>query len=277
MADHDRGHGEPRAGSGRPADEMTRPDRSPSAHEAHDLLAVAALAAGDLVGRDLARTELQVAACSACADLRSDLAAIAAATAHLPEPSRLRDFTLSPDDAARLRKPSLRGLILGLAGPRGIIGRPLATAVTSLGVFGIVLASASSMLGPFSGDAAGAAPNDPPAYSSEATTAPGSEGSIDEFSIDGGASSLGPDAGPVAPGATQDVVGVPGALEPTGAEAAPGQSPASNVDARVNKEGPTSAELPGPSQVSPLLLVSIALVALGLALFVLRRLAARLA
>ena len=94
MADHDRGvgHGEPQPGSDRPADEMTRPDRSPSAHEAHDLLAVAALAAGDLVGRDLARTELQVAACSACADLRSDLAAIAAATAHLPEPSRLRDL-----------------------------------------------------------------------------------------------------------------------------------------------------------------------------------------
>src|SRR3954451_12224995 len=73
-------------------------------HARHDLLLVAALAAGDTSGTDRDRALDLTRSCAACAELHDDLVAIARATASVPPPiaDRPRDFQLTPADAARL-------------------------------------------------------------------------------------------------------------------------------------------------------------------------------
>ena len=72
-------------------------------HDGHDPALVASLFDGDLAGPDLATAQLQVATCPSCASLHADLLALSQATRAQPTPARLRDFRLTPEDAARLR------------------------------------------------------------------------------------------------------------------------------------------------------------------------------
>lgn len=264
--------GEPRGLSNRPEEEMTTPNRSHPDHETHDPLLVAALAAGDIESRDLTRAELQVAGCPDCTGLRNELVAIAAATTRLPAPARSREFTLSQDDAARLRRPSLRRLLIDLAGPRGLIGRPIATAVTSLGVAGIVLASAGTLgsLG-----AAGAASAPAPGVGSHAPSENRASGSAAPEHVTGvqGGASLGPAASQPPQDTSSGVDGLEsGAPGSQGQAAAP--TPAPNPDDQGIK---ATADRDTGSNLSPLVPISIGLVVLGLGLFALRRVAARLA
>jgi anti-sigma factor RsiW len=112
-----------------------------TAHTDHDPLLIAALAAGDLGGREQAAASRLITDCGACADLHADLVAVAHATRELPAPLRPRDFTLSPEDAARARRTGWRRVAAILAGPRFGLARPVGTAFATLGLAGILLAS----------------------------------------------------------------------------------------------------------------------------------------
>src|SRR5687767_12964077 len=95
-----------------------------ASHESHDPLLVVAYASDDLTGADRDDAARLVADCTGCADLFADLRTIAAATRDLHAPARSRDFRLTPDDAARLRRPGWRGILGWLAGPRFAVARP---------------------------------------------------------------------------------------------------------------------------------------------------------
>ncbi|HYK95197.1 MAG TPA: hypothetical protein VE011_04920 [Candidatus Dormibacteraeota bacterium] len=114
-----------------------------AAHPTHDLTLVAAHAAGDLPEADRSRAEALLASCSQCADLRRDLIAIAEATHSLPAPfARGRDFQLEPAQADRLRRGSWLRRALRPFGTVGSPARPLAAALTTLGVAGLLVATA---------------------------------------------------------------------------------------------------------------------------------------
>ena len=109
-------------------------------HADHDLLLVAAYAAGDATGIDLETAQAQVATCADCAVLHRDLRAVAAALPALPAPVRPRDFRLAPEQAARLRPSAWRRLLQPFAGPRFAFAGPLGTGLATLGIAGLLVA-----------------------------------------------------------------------------------------------------------------------------------------
>ena len=264
---------EPEAGDARPTIEMNTPRDLTPDHRDHDPLAIVSSAMGDLEGAERDRATQLITGCQECAALHRQIRAIAAATAALPEPPRPRDFTLTADDAARLRRPSLRRLLVDLAGPRGVIGRPIATAVTSLGVIGILLASVGGIVGPggvFLG-AAGAAQGDSVAAPG-AEVSPGDAGLSPAFpEID--RSGQQPSGAPALAPSGQDTGNLNGGEGTPPAEAAAPTPPAATGDPTGLKSVRDDGVSPS---ASPLVAVSLALLALGLGLFVLRRAAGRL-
>lgn len=118
-----------------------RADAPAGPHAAHDLLLVAARAAGDVHEAELARADAIVAACPECASLASDLQAIATATADLPAAPRTRDFFLIPADAERLRPNGYRRLVAAIAGSRVRLARPLAGGLMTVGLAGLLVAA----------------------------------------------------------------------------------------------------------------------------------------
>jgi hypothetical protein len=114
-------------------------------HEGHDALLIAAYTAGDLEEDDLQRAVTMIARCDDCSALAADLGSIASATASLPAARRSRDFTITPEQAADLRKGGWRGVLSGLTSPRSVFAPRLAGALTTLGVAGLLLASLPGM------------------------------------------------------------------------------------------------------------------------------------
>jgi hypothetical protein len=111
-------------------------------HPTHDLTLIAAHAAGDLPESDRHSAEALLAACADCTALHQDLVAIAAATQALPAPiARTRDFQLEPAQAERLRRGSWLRRLLQPFGAAGSSVRPIAAAFTSLGVAGLLVAT----------------------------------------------------------------------------------------------------------------------------------------
>src|SRR5437762_8950787 len=96
------------------------PDVRATSHDRHDTMLVAALAAGDLAGTDRDQAIALTQSCSACAQLRDDLRAIARATATAPPPipAPSRDFRLTPSDARRLRPAVWRRVAAAIGGLR---------------------------------------------------------------------------------------------------------------------------------------------------------------
>lgn len=252
-------------------------DRFPASHADHDPLLVAAFAGGDLGPADRGQAELLASTCADCALLEADLRAIATATAALPKPLRQRDFSLSVEDAARLRKRGWRGLVGVLAGPRTAALMPLATGLTTLGIAGLLLAAlpaiqlGGSAAAPTGPAAPAAAPSgadtgsDTNGLAPVATSGPtriGAYGAASEPPRDGVPVSR-PVESPVAVEQDRgDAVGVPGG----GPSAQP--EPAAPV-----VPGPTAPVVRGPS---PLTVLSAAFLVLGIALFGLRWTARRL-
>ena len=116
---------------------------SPAAHATHDESLIARLYGGDLAGAERTRALDLVSECPECESLLADFGAIAEATAALPVPPRLRDFSLTEADASRLRrKTPVRSRILRL-GLRRSIGGSLA----ALGIFGVMLTATTAILG----------------------------------------------------------------------------------------------------------------------------------
>ena len=113
-------------------------------HAAHDPLLLAAHAAGDASGADLARAAALVAGCPDCARLHRDLRALPLALASAPAPSRPRDFRLTAEQAESLRRPAgWRRLLAPLSGASSAAG-PLAASLAALGLAGLLLGSGLS-------------------------------------------------------------------------------------------------------------------------------------
>ena len=217
-------------------------------HETHDLLLVAGFAAGDLEATDRPAAEALVTGCAECSALATDLVSIARATAEMPVPRRPRDFFVSPADAKRLRPHGLRRLAAAFAGPRGQVARPLAGGLMMLGFAGLLVGSLPGLT------QFGAAPSADRRLEFAASPAPDS-------AIQG--EPLVP-AASAAPAATDSNAGdarggaVPGASAPAPAPAVASDPPRTARDAA-----------PGPS---PLVVGSIALIAIGAALLLATRL-----
>ncbi|MEA2519766.1 MAG: hypothetical protein QOF49_1846 [Chloroflexota bacterium] len=126
-----------------------RSDVTPTSHDRHDQVLVAALAAGDLAANDRDRAIALTDTCADCATLRDDLVSIARATAAVPPPITAsgRDFRLTPADAARLRPSGWRRLAAALAAPRLAFARPLGVALTTLGLIGLLIGNVSLGMG----------------------------------------------------------------------------------------------------------------------------------
>jgi hypothetical protein len=242
---------------------------NPADHAQHDLDLIAGHAAGDLDDTDRTRAEALLQSCTSCADLRSDLVALASATRILPTVTTApRDFRLTAAQAARLRRPGfLKSLLRPFAGPRSG-ARPMAMAFTSLGLAGMLVANIlAGLLG-----SAALESRDAGAGAAIASAASG-----------GGGDLRGPVAVPQQPGATDDRVAVQGAGQPsqeadknneytTGQASSPPRAaahvpgPSSESDQRLHafERGQLVAE------ANPIFVVSLALLVVGLVLFGLR-------
>ena len=225
-------------------DRMTSHDPA-VAHAGHDLLLIAAHAAGDTAGTEAARARELIAGCDECRDLAADLAALRTASRQLPPPQRSRDFRLSPETAARLRSRSpWRRVVEGITGPHGF-GRPLAATLMTLGLAGLMI-SATPLGAPFAGA---------PAARENAERALGPSDAGSGFS--GGSA---PDAGAPsgAPGGplTQDTAASSGTTDPTkGAQGAPGASASPAIPPAAIVAAPSSTAgqdaTPGSANVGP--------------------------
>jgi hypothetical protein len=244
-------------------------DRFRASHAEHDPLLIAAFSAGDLGAADREQAELLVSSCTECALLEADLRAIASATVALPKPVRQRDFSLSAEDAARLRKSGWRGFVRTLAGPRSAALKPLATGLTTLGIAGLLLAALPAIqLGSSAGSPGAAAP---------AAASSGSEADSDTNYFF------------PAPTSVLGRVGVEAAESAPPRDNIPGFRPAASpleVDRAGGDEGPAVPDKAPPGQPviaapigpapSPLAVLSGAFLALGLFLFGIRWTARRL-
>lgn len=132
---------EPEAVTDRLGVEMTTPATH---HSTHDLLLIAADLDGTLDGREATRARDQLAACTECAILRSDLVALSDATATLSTPPRPRDFSLSEADARRARGWGWRRALAAFGSRRDTVTRPLALGLTTLGLAGLLIANVPS-------------------------------------------------------------------------------------------------------------------------------------
>jgi hypothetical protein len=129
-------------------------DRTVSAaHAGHDELLVARLYGGDVDEAERTRALELLADCEECAVLFADLGAIAGAVAAMTVPPRPRDFSLTEEDAARLRRGRrVWARVFGLG-----LRRSLGGSLAALGLAGVMFAGAASFLG-VGGAALNAAP-----------------------------------------------------------------------------------------------------------------------
>lgn len=135
---------EPANANARPTGVMT--DRTTTPHATHDEMLVASLADHSLPDADRKAAEALVASCRDCADLHADIVALRAATAAMPTPARPSDYTLTADDAARLRSRGWRRLVSAFGTARDSFSRPLAVGLTTLGIAGLLVASLPSII-----------------------------------------------------------------------------------------------------------------------------------
>jgi hypothetical protein len=246
------------------------PNRPPASHADHDLVLVAAHAAGDVNAAERSTAEALLAACPDCRELAVDLRAIAVATAALPAPPRTRDFTLRPQDAARLRPRGWRRLAAALGPGRLELTRPLAPVLMTLGIVGLLvsglpllqagaLGSASSASQPIEAAAGASAAPAPAAAAASparsASTARDNLGSVPGPSGSGAKGAFGAQASPSRIGDT--------------AGGAEGHGPTTDTPApQVSLAEPPS---PAPGPDFTLAALSAAALVAGLALFGLRR------
>ena len=119
-------------------------------HASHDRLLVARFVGGDVSDAEADAARELLSACPDCRLLASDLLAISRATSELPAPIRTRDFRISPEEAARLRRSGLRSWLSRLAGGLdGASGRlvPLQRLAAATVAIGLVMAVVTSPAG----------------------------------------------------------------------------------------------------------------------------------
>jgi len=235
-------------------------------HANHELALIAGHAAGDLAVSEHARADALLQSCTACADLRRDLIAISAATRALPMAAVApRDFRLDAAQAARLRRGSwLRTLLQPFGAAKSGV-RPMAAALTSLGLAGLFVA----MILPGMFGSAASAPANERDMSGAGLPAPTSAQAQPEAAGSSAGAGVVQAAGqPSAPG-YDSLTGAKSSPEPKDMPADPAIGlPGSHVPAPVRTSNDASSVIsPSPN---PIVLGSLALLAIGLALFVLR-------
>jgi hypothetical protein len=268
--------GEPGGAGARLTGEMTHPSTD---HATHDELLIASLLDRSTGDPDRDRAEALVAACGDCAALHRDLVALSAASRVLPTPLRPREFTLSADDAERLRPRGLRRLIAAFGSSRDVFSRPLAIGLTTLGLAGLLVATIPGVLSGQGGASVAL---------SSVERSDGGAGANPESIGTSSQAQAAPSAGPsaaAAQAAPAPVAPLPEALpsEPTydkfgagpvasggAAAVAPGSSPAEDQAAAA----PTPAEL--PAERDGVIVLAGLLLVVGLGLFALRWTARRL-
>jgi hypothetical protein len=279
----------------------------PRLHATHDPELVAAYAAGDATGSDLAAAEGLVAGCADCATLHRDLRAIMAALPRVPAPVRRRDFRLTPEQAAAIRPPSRFDRILGpLAGARFAFAGPAGAGLAALGLAGILLSGGLNVQPPSSaaGGNAAAGPESGAVTSLAGAKDAGSAAPSMAFGPTGPADRVVPSPAPsmvaapaspaassappsgfmaIRPGPTASdgmVDNGVGPLPPSpggaiAAASAPPVAPPASDEAAAG--GASMAITPPPSSTSPVAALGIGLVVAGLLLAGTRQVARRLA
>ena len=235
-------------------------------HANHELALIAGHAAGDLTVSERIRADVLLHACTSCADLRRDLIAITAATRALPTAAIApRDFRLDAAQAARLHRGSwLRTLLRPFGAARSGV-RPMAAALTSLGLAGLLV---TTILPGLFGSAASAPSNERSLSGGghpAATSAPAQQPVAAGSSAGGGEVQA---AGQPSTLAYDNLTGAKASQQPNDmhGEPAPGL-PGSHVPAVNMSTTESSVSTPSPN---PILVGSLALLAIGLALFGLR-------
>ncbi len=239
-------------------------DRTP--HADHDLLVIAAGTDPDADPASRAAAARQRAACTECDQLARDLRAIAAGFQSMPRSipaPAARDFRLSPDQAHRLQRGTGLRRLLRPFGAGGIPSlRPIAAAFTTLGVAGLLFTLVLPGMTGFRA-ATGAAPG--------AISAPAGAGdtAASQPTVKENASTQAPAGAatsPVGAGASPAAVdfGSP-------ASAGPSEQPPQQ-GARQDSSAPTASVSPW----SPMAVLSVVLLAVGVLIFVLRVAAYRL-
>jgi hypothetical protein len=196
-------------------------------HTTHDPEPIAAYAAGDATGDELALATELVDDCPECAALHHDLRAIAAALPSLPAPVRPRDFRLTPEQAERLRPRGWARLREALAGPRFAFAQPLGAGLATLGIAGLLLVAISG---------APLAPS-PGSGSSGASAVPQAPGTVERPADNRG--SVGTAGAEAANGASPPAVRYPDRSL---------SSPAASAGYLVAVPAPTAAPSEAPSQ-----------------------------
>ena len=132
-------------------------------HAGHDPLLIAALLdrpSGPVLDRAAGSAPAggQPPACAGCRALLDDITAIAAVLPEMAVPPRPREFALSVEQAARLRRRGLAALLGRVGTARDAVTRPLAVGFTTLGLAGLLVAAAPVGLPLAGGGAASLAP-----------------------------------------------------------------------------------------------------------------------
>ena len=132
----------------------------PGGHAGHDPLRVA-----EAVDRG-ARLVPVLDLCARCVGLYTDLLVLTAALPLSAVPARPRSFTLTAEDARRLRPGGWRGWWSAVGSARDNLTRPLAIGISTLGLAGLLLTAAPTLLVGVGGAmSSGAAEGEPPAAS----------------------------------------------------------------------------------------------------------------
>jgi hypothetical protein len=122
--------------------DMARPAPLPfaSAHDQHDALLVAQLAAGDsLAATQMGEAQALVSGCADCATLAADLGTVSRVVAREPVPPRRRDFRIDAVQAERLEGNAFTRLLRRLTLPSTRLLQPAAAGVLSLGLALVVV------------------------------------------------------------------------------------------------------------------------------------------
>jgi anti-sigma factor RsiW len=276
--------GEPSAPTPRLTREMTATNTA-SAHATHDTMLVASLADHSLAASERAAAETLIGTCGLCAALHLDLVALTAATRAMPTPPRPRSYTLTPDDAIRLRPAGWRRWVAAFGTSRDALSRPLAVGLTSLGLAGLLVATVPSAL--FQGGATAGAPARPGAAAAASQPARdvtvAAPEAVSGAPVVGAAAPSGAYVDNAASPAAVPVATDPNALaggQPDRASLAPvqgviggGSSKGSDAGSgKTNDVAPGGelALLSSTSSIPTLVLVSSALLIVGLGLFLIR-------
>jgi hypothetical protein len=251
----------------------SRADRSAD-HATHDLFVIAAAAdrGADDAARSAARQ--QAATCTECSALLADLHAIRTNLSALPrELAVTRDFRISPERAAQLRGGGWRRLLERFSRAPSL--RPMASALTTLGVAGLVITVAlPTLLGGFGGGAASTAGpaelqdqgSTGAAHAPAASAAPGNDSGA-------GAPKAGQTAAPVTVDTQRAGQSAAASENRTAYGAFPTASAAREI---VGPASPNLVENPPMSPVAIAAWISLALVVIGVGLLVVARLGARI-